>query len=166
MVTTTYYYKSTLFFKGKAELKNGNEEQIGILDFRDEQSLGVDVLDLDGNLLLKADFLAYKTHDWVVRDGSGNWIGTLKLEPTWFAEKYIYDAGNMGSFPITPKKSRHFKMRTSDGMEIAEFYDKRRLFRAIPVYEIKLGPAYDNISKWEAIVVMIGVFYIKFRIKS
>jgi uncharacterized protein YxjI len=154
------YLQDNFFSAGKTEIFNESKVKVGELDLKSMFSEGVEILDLDGNVITcgKFPFMGLK---WRIYDSQGEEIGALKQKLSFFSKNYEYDAQGRGYFYI---KSEAFSKQYDifqDETNIVATFEKISGFFSSPAF--RLTNHSIQLSTEEIIAVVMGVNAIQRR---
>lgn len=160
MTVSTIYFSDNFFSAGVTEIFNGNEEKIGSLDLKSAFSSSINVLNKEGELVVKAHF-PFFSRRWIIEDYEDNEIGELKQRFAFFTKKFEYQSRQHGIYEIEGEAfSREYKIIDENKGVIAEFKKVSGLFEA-PVYQ--LNQFANKLHNEELIAVIMGVYMIHKR---
>ncbi|WP_404452076.1 hypothetical protein LG329_17255 [Virgibacillus necropolis] len=148
------YFTDNFFSAGKTEIYNGNQEEIGSLDLKSAFSSGVDILDREGNIVVKGSF-RFLSSKWNVKDQNEQEIGKLKKRLSLFSKKYVYHSYHHGDYEINSEAfSKEYNILDQDGNTVATFKKVSGFFRS-PAFE--LNNHSSKLSTEELVAVVMGV---------
>jgi hypothetical protein len=156
----TLYFKDNFFSAGRTEIFNHAKEKIGELDLKSAFSSSLDVLDINGNLIVSGKFTFF-SNKWRVFDSNEQEIGLLKEKMALFSKKYEYDAYGRGVFQIRAEAfSRQYDITDEQDNPIGKF-EKVSGFFASPAFQ--LSNFNQKVTNEELIAVVMGINAIQKR---
>jgi hypothetical protein len=154
LVDKVVYFQDNFFSAGRTEIFNGSKEKVGELDLKSMFSSGVEILDLDGGVMVCGKFPFFGVK-WRIYDGHEQEIGALKQKLSFLSKKYEYDANERGSFFIKSEAfSKHYDIYEDDTSIVAKF-EKISGFFASPAFQLTNNSS--QLSTEELIAVVMGV---------
>ncbi|ASK64070.1 hypothetical protein CFK37_18865 [Virgibacillus phasianinus] len=148
------YFTDNFFSAGNTDMYNGKQERVGSLDLKSAFSSGVDILDVEGNIVVKGSF-PFLSNGWIVKDQEDREIGKLKQRMAFFSKKFIYRTYPHGEYEIKSDAfSKEYDILDQGGNLIATFKKISGVFQS-PAYElVSHSPL---LAKEELIAVVMGV---------
>ncbi|MFC4559748.1 hypothetical protein ACFO3D_16295 [Virgibacillus kekensis] len=148
------YFTDNFFSAGKTEIFNGDQENIGSLDLKSAFSSSVDILNTEGNVVMKASF-PFLSRSWVVKDQDDQEVGKLKQRFAFFSKKFVYHSYLHGDFKIRSEAlSRDYDILNTNEELVATFKRVNGFFRS-PAFELSNNSS--GLSNEELIAVVMGV---------
>ncbi|GGM24368.1 hypothetical protein GCM10011351_07660 [Paraliobacillus quinghaiensis] len=154
MSESSLYFSNNLFSAGKTEILTETKEVVGELDLKSMFSSGVDVLDANGNIVMKGSF-KFMSSKWITKDKNDQEIGLLKKPFFSIGKKYVYTSYQYGEYYIESAAfSKDYTVLNQQNEQVATF-KKVSGFMQSSAYQLQnFSP---NLSDEELIVVVMGV---------
>ncbi|RSD25480.1 hypothetical protein [Mesobacillus subterraneus] len=147
------YFRDNFFSVGRTEIYNEAKEMAGELDLKNIFGTAIDVLDLNGEVIISGKFPLFGLK-WKVYDRHGQEIGSLKAKFSLFSKKFEYDASDRGSYIINSEAfSKVYEIM--DGDQIVARFDKISSFIESSAYRLRNNSS--KLSNEELIAVVMGV---------
>lgn len=157
------YFLDSFFSTGQKDIYTKNREIVGKLDLKSAFTSTIDVLDLQGNILISGKFPIF-SNKWVVTNQAGEELGFVRARFSFFAKKYEYIAHNRGIYRIDSETfSKTFEILTEKGKRVGQFKKVNEFF-STPAFEMSQDK--QDIEIGEMIAVVMGVNAIQKRSHS
>ncbi|MCT2534685.1 hypothetical protein NC661_04910 [Aquibacillus koreensis] len=148
------FFKDNFFSAGITEIYNENQEQIGSLNLKSAFSSSVEILDRDGNVMIKGNF-PFFSRGWSVKDKHDQEIGKLKQRLSFLSKKFVYQSYRSGDYIIRSEAfSKDYDILDQNESLVAEFRKISNFFQS-SAYNLKNHSS--NLSNEELIAVVMGV---------
>ncbi|PYZ98963.1 hypothetical protein CR205_10455 [Alteribacter lacisalsi] len=147
-------FSDNFFSAGQTPIFNEEKEQIGSLDLKSAFNSNVDIINQDGDLLMKGSFPVF-SNQWKVTDFRGEELGSLKQNITLFSKKFEYRTGSRGTYRIEGEGFSHdYKILGEDGDLHGDFHKTSGFFEAA---SFELLNQSDVLGDEELIAIVMGV---------
>ncbi|MDC3416656.1 hypothetical protein [Aquibacillus salsiterrae] len=148
------YFTDNFFSAGITEIYDSGQEKVGSLDLKSAFSSSVDILDLEGNIMMKGHF-PFLSRGWVVKNASDQEIGKLKQRFSFFTKKFVYQSYLHGDFEIQSEPfSKEYTILDSQQSVIAEFKKISGFFQSSA---FELTNHSSVLTNEELIAIVMGV---------
>jgi len=163
MKNETLYFNENFFSTGITDIYNEAKEKVGKLDLKSMFSSGVDVLDLQGNIIASGKF-PFLSSKWKISNQSGQEIGSLRGRFSLFSKKYEFDAYGKNTFYIKSGGfSKLYEVYKDETTLVCKF-EKISGFFSSPAF--RLESFTSELSPEELILIVMGVHAIQRRNNS
>lgn len=160
MKNETLYFNENFFSAGKTDIFNEAKEKVGELDLKGMFSSGVDVLDLQGNIIASGKF-PFLSSKWKISNHATDEIGSLRGRFSLFSQKYEYDAYGRNTFLIKSGAFSKLYEIFIDETTIVCKFEKISGFFSSPAF--RLESFTEELSPEELILIVMGVNAIQRR---
>ena len=154
------YFRDNFFSAGVTKIFNENKEELGSLDLKSAFKSSVDILDVEGNIIVKGRFKFFSNR-WQITSDSNQLLGTLRQRFTFMKKRFEYDAHDRGLYRIESEAfSREYRVLNDQEEVIADFNRLNGFFEA-PAF--RLTNSSDKLSNKELVAIVMGVNMIQKR---
>jgi uncharacterized protein YxjI len=151
MIQQNVWFKDNFLSSGSTEIWDRDEQVIGELNLLSMFNSGIQVLDLQGQILTIGKF-PFFSNKWIVMDGSENEIGRLSARFTLFSKKYEYQSLAGGVFEIHGQAfSSEYDILDAQGQVAARFAKVSGFFSAA-AYQLSNDTSLPT-EEWIAVVM-------------
>lgn len=159
----TVFFSDNFFSAGRTDILNDQKEKIGEIDLKSAFSSSIDVLDLNGVIVVNGKFPVFGNR-WKIYNQSNREIGEVKVKFTFLAQKYEYQVYGGKAFTIQAEPfSRKYEIFNDHQELIAKFAKVSGFFSAAA---FQLSSFTEEISVEELVAVVMGVNAIQKRRNS
>ncbi|WP_051314642.1 hypothetical protein [Alteribacter aurantiacus] len=152
---TTMHVSDNFFSAGETTIYNEDKKEIGSLDLQSAFNSNVNILNIDGEVLVKARFPAF-SNKWTIVDYADRELGVLKQNFTFFSKKFEYLTSERGSYTVVGEAfSTEFEIKADGSDAIVGHFKRESGFFSSPSYEVK--NLSDNLSDEEMLALVMGV---------
>ncbi|MFS0675000.1 hypothetical protein [Ornithinibacillus sp. 179-J 7C1 HS] len=156
----TLYFFDNFFSSGKTDIYTEQKAIIGYLDLKSAFSEGVNILDENGNLLLRG-YTPFFSNKWNIVDPNETTVGILRERFALFQKSYEYQADNGETFTIESEAfSRDYTIIDTADKVACNFKRVDGFFES-PAFQ--LTNFSETIPSTEWIAVVMGVNAIQKR---
>ncbi|WP_430786794.1 hypothetical protein VBD025_14750 [Virgibacillus flavescens] len=153
-MSESVYFTDNFFSAGVTDIYNEKQEKIGSLDLKSAFSSSVNVLDENGEIVVKASF-PFFSRSWIISNQDEQEIGKLKQRMTFFSKKFLYQSYPHDEYEIKSEAfSKEYEVFDQGGNLVASFKKVSGFFQS-PAYELQNHAA--NLSTEELVAVVMGV---------
>ena len=154
------YFLDSFFSTGQKDIYTKNKEVVGKLDLKSAFTSTIDVLDLQGNIMISGKFPIF-SNKWIVTNQAGDELGFVRARFSFFTKKYEYTAHNRGIYRIESEPfSKTYEIFTDKGSRVGQFKKVNAIF-STPAFE--MSQEKQDIEIGEMIAVVMGVNAIQKR---
>lgn len=163
MKNETLYFTENFFSSGMTDIYNEAKEKVGKLDLKSMFSSGVDVLDLQGNIVASGKF-PFLSSKWKISNQLSQEIGCLRGRFSLFSKKYEYDAYGNNIYEIKSGGFSKLYEVFKDETTLVCKFEKISGFFSSPAF--RLESFSSELSPEELILIVMGVHAIQRRNNS
>ncbi|MBM7569113.1 hypothetical protein [Paenibacillus sacheonensis] len=154
------YFRDNFFNAGQTEILNEENQRVGEVDLRSMFGSGLDIYDGNGNPVYSGSF-PLLSNKWSITEPSGEEVGVLRAQMSFFSKKYEYEAFERGVYELlSPAFSQEYEITDENGALAASFAKVSSWFDSSAYC---LDNFTRSVDSYEWITVILGMHEIQKR---
>ncbi|RHW38950.1 hypothetical protein D1B31_13325 [Neobacillus notoginsengisoli] len=154
MEKQTLIVSDNFFSTGSTDIFNEAEEKVGVIDLKSMFTAELDVLNLDGKVIVNGRF-PFLSRRWIVTDSEGREMGELRARFAFFSKRYEYSTSDGRIFEIESEAFSSLYLVYDENRNEAGRFEKISGFFSSAAFQLT---SFDNgLDIYEFIAVVMGV---------